>query len=47
MEGRGRGTTADALLISGHVYAKARLMLAAGLLRPITLAVVPSRRRSS
>lgn len=36
-----------ALLITGQVYAKARLILAAGRLRPITLAVVPSRRRSS
>ncbi len=36
-----------ALLITGQVYAKARLVLAAGQLRPITLAIVPSRRRSS
>jgi DMSO reductase anchor subunit len=36
-----------ALLIAGQVYAKARLILAAGQLRPITLAIVPSRRRSS
>ncbi len=36
-----------ALLITGQVYAKARLILAAGRLRPITLAIVPSRRRSS
>jgi len=38
---------AGALLIAGQVYAKARLILAAGQLRPITLAIVPSRRRSS
>ena len=38
---------AGALLIAGQVYAKARLILAAGRLRPITLAIVPSRRRSS
>jgi hypothetical protein len=38
---------AGALLITGQVYAKARLILAAGQLRPITLAIVPSRRRSS
>jgi len=38
---------AGALLISGQVYAKARLLLAAGHLRPITLAIIPSRRRSS
>ena len=38
---------AGALLITGQVYAKARLILAAGRLRPITLAIVPSRRRSS
>lgn len=36
-----------ALLIAGQVYAKARLILAAGQLRPITLAIVPPRRRSS
>jgi len=36
-----------ALVITGQVYAKARLILAAGRLRPVTLAVVPSRRRSS
>jgi formate-dependent nitrite reductase membrane component NrfD len=36
-----------ALLITGQIYAKARLVLAAGQLRPITLAIVPSRRRSS
>lgn len=38
---------AGALLITGQVYAKARLILAAGQLRPITLAIAPSRRRSS
>ena len=38
---------AGALLIAGQVYAKVRLILAAGQLRPITLAIVPSRRRSS
>ncbi len=38
---------AGALLIAGQVYAKARLILAAGQLRPVTLAIVPSRRRSS
>ncbi len=38
---------AGALLVSGQVYAKARLVLAAGQLRPITLAIIPSRRRSS
>jgi DMSO reductase anchor subunit len=38
---------AGALLIAGQVYAKARLILSAGRLRPITLAIVPSRRRSS
>jgi hypothetical protein len=38
---------AGALLVAGQVYAKARLILAAGQLRPITLAIVPSRRRSS
>jgi DMSO reductase anchor subunit len=38
---------AGALLIAGQVYAKARLIRAAGQLRPITLAIVPSRRRSS
>jgi formate-dependent nitrite reductase membrane component NrfD len=38
---------AGALLIAGQVYAKARLILAAGQLRPITLAIVPSRRRSA
>jgi DMSO reductase anchor subunit len=36
-----------ALLITGQIYFKARLILAAGRLRPVTLAVVPSRRRSS
>lgn len=35
------------LLIAGQAYAKARLILAAGRLRPITLAIAPSRRRSS
>ena len=38
---------AGALLVAGQVYAKARLILVAGQLRPITLAIVPSRRRSS
>jgi DMSO reductase anchor subunit len=38
---------AGALLIAGQVYAKARFILAAGQLRPITLAIAPSRRRSS
>lgn len=38
---------AGALLIAGQVYAKAQLILAAGRLRPITLAIAPSRRRSS
>lgn len=38
---------AGALLIAGQVYAKARLILVAGQLRPITLAIVPSRRRSA
>jgi formate-dependent nitrite reductase membrane component NrfD len=37
---------AGALLIAGQVYAKARFILAAGQLRPITLAIAPSRRRS-
>lgn len=37
---------AGALLIAGQLYAKARLILAAGHLRPITLAIAPSRRRS-
>jgi DMSO reductase anchor subunit len=36
-----------ALLITGQIYFKACLILAAGRLRPVTLAVVPSRRRSS
>jgi DMSO reductase anchor subunit len=36
-----------ALLVAGQVYAKARLILAAGQLRPITLAITLSRRRSS
>ncbi len=36
-----------ALLVAGQVYAKARLILAAGQLRPITLAIAPSRRRLS
>jgi formate-dependent nitrite reductase membrane component NrfD len=35
------------LLVAGQVYAKARLILVAGQLRPITLAITPSRRRSS
>ena len=38
---------AGALLVAGQVYAKARLIRAAGQLRPITLAVTLSRRRSS
>ncbi|HSE06809.1 MAG TPA: DmsC/YnfH family molybdoenzyme membrane anchor subunit [Methylomirabilota bacterium] len=38
---------AGALLIAGQVYAKARLILAAGRLRPITLAIALSRRRPS
>jgi DMSO reductase anchor subunit len=37
---------AGTLLAAGQVYVKARLILAAGQLRPITLAIVPSRRRS-
>jgi DMSO reductase anchor subunit len=38
---------AGALLVAGQGYAKARLILAAGHLRPITLALARSRRRSS
>ena len=38
---------AGALLITGQVYAKARLILAAGQLRPITLVIAPARRRPS
>lgn len=38
---------AGALLIAGQVYAKARLILAAGRLRPITLTIGLSRRRPS
>ena len=38
---------AGALLIGGHVYAKARLVLAAGRRRPVTLAIALPRRRSS
>lgn len=38
---------AGALLITGQVYAKARLIRAAGQLRPITLAIAPARRRPS
>jgi formate-dependent nitrite reductase membrane component NrfD len=38
---------AGLLLVAGQVYAKARLILAAGRLRPITLAIALSRRRSS
>jgi DMSO reductase anchor subunit len=39
--------SAGALLVVGQVYAKARLSLAAGRLRPITLAIALPRRRSS
>jgi DMSO reductase anchor subunit len=38
---------AGALLITGQVYAKARLIRAAGQLRPITLVIGPARRRPS
>jgi formate-dependent nitrite reductase membrane component NrfD len=38
---------AGALLVAGQGYAKARLILAAGHLRPITLALARSKRRSS
>jgi DMSO reductase anchor subunit len=38
---------AGALLVAGQGYAKARLILAAGHLRPITLALALSKRRSS
>jgi hypothetical protein len=38
---------AGALLVAGQAYAKARLIRAAGRLRPITLAIPLSRRRSS
>jgi hypothetical protein len=38
---------AGALLVAGQVYAKARLILAAGRLRPITLTIALSKRRSS
>jgi hypothetical protein len=38
---------AGALLVAGQVYAKARLILAAGHLRPITLGITFARRRSS
>jgi DMSO reductase anchor subunit len=38
---------AGALLVAGQVCAKARLILAAGRLRPITLGIQTSRRRSS
>jgi DMSO reductase anchor subunit len=38
---------AGGLLIAGQVYAKARLIRAAGRLRPITLAIMSSKRRSS
>lgn len=37
---------AGALLVAGQAYAKARLIRAAGRLRPITLAITLSRRRS-
>jgi hypothetical protein len=37
---------AGLLLVSGQAYAKARLILAAGRLRPITLAIAFPRRRS-
>jgi formate-dependent nitrite reductase membrane component NrfD len=38
---------AGALLVAGQVYAKARLILAAGRLRAITLTIALSKRRSS
>lgn len=38
---------AGALLVAGQIYAKARLIRAAGQLRPIALTIVPSKRRSS
>lgn len=38
---------AGALLVAGQVYAKARLVLTAGRLRPITLAITLPKRRSS
>lgn len=38
---------AGALLVAGQVYAKAGLILAAGRLRPITLTIALSKRRSS
>ena len=38
---------AAALLIGGQVYAKARLILVAGQLRPVTLTLAVSKRRSS
>ena len=38
---------AGALLLAGQIYVKARLILAAGWLRPVTLAIAPPRRRPS